>query len=112
MERHGIRAVCGSTAQAVDFARELDRACASMPARVMMHLDLDCLDTAVGRANGYAAPGGLSAQDLCDCLDRLRARAHPVAMTIASFDPDGPGSGAIATAAIRAVRIAVGAGPA
>ncbi len=111
VERHGIRAVCGSTGQAVDFARELDHAFAGMPTRVMVHLDLDCLDTAVGQANDYAAPGGLSAEDLCACLDRLRARAHPVAMTIASFDPDRPGNRAIAAAAIQAGRIVVGAGP-
>lgn len=87
MEQHGIRAVLGGTAP-VDFARRLDRALAKMPGRVLAHLDLDHLDTAVERASGYAAPGGLGTADLQNCLLRLGERVLPAGMTIASFDPD------------------------
>lgn len=106
VERHGIRAILGGTTP-VDFAWELDRALAGMPGRALMHLDLDCLDTAVGRANDYAAPGGLGTGDLQNCLLRLGMQIVPAGMTIASFDPDQPGSNAIADAAIAAARAVV-----
>lgn len=104
VERHGIRAVYGSTERAVDFASELDAALAGISRRVLVHLDLDCLDTSVGQANEYAAPGGLGADDLIACIARVRAHAEPAGLTIASFNPNLPGSDAIAAAAIRAAQ--------
>jgi len=105
VEAHGIRAVYGGTNTAVDFAGELDACLGTLPSRVLVHLDLDCLDTSVGIANDYAAPGGLSADQLSACMTHIADRKTPAAMTIASFDPGLPGSDAIAAAGIRAARI-------
>ncbi len=104
VERHGIRTIYGSAGNAIDFAGALDAELVDLPGPVMVHLDLDSLDTSVGQANEYAVPGGLSAADLVACMVRIRARAKPVALTIASFNPDSPGSDAIAAAAIRAAQ--------
>ncbi len=109
VERHAIRAVYGGAGRPEEVADELERAMAGMPGRVLVHLDVDCLDTVMGRANDYAAPGGLDAEALRACLHRLRRHAQPVGMTVASFDPEPGGGGAIAAAAIEAVRIVVGA---
>ena len=109
VERHAIRAVYGGTGRQEEVVDGLERALAGMPGRVLVHLDVDCLDTAVGRANDYAAPGGLDAQALRACLHRLCMHARPVGMTVASFDPELGGSGAIAAAATQAAGIVVGA---
>ena len=105
VEAYALRAVYGSTTQDVNFARELDDHLAAADGLPLIHLDLDCLDTSVGQANEYAAPGGLSADDLAACMRRAVLGAPPAAMTIASFNPDLPGSAAIAAAAIRAAAI-------
>lgn len=52
-----------------------------------LHLDLDAIDPAVGRANGYAARGGFSAADLEALLGLIADRLPIEAMTIASYDP-------------------------
>ncbi|WP_207484755.1 arginase family protein [Arenibaculum pallidiluteum] len=110
VEAHGIRAVLGATptstlaaGQRPDFAGGLRAALHGTDrARLHIHLDLDCLDTAVGQANAYAAPGGLGTEDLMACLGVVRGHAPVAAMTIASFEPGLPGSDAIAAAAIGA----------
>lgn len=104
-ELHRIRAIYGSTRRAMNFASALDTELADLSGPVMVHLDLDSLDTSVGQANEYAAPGGLSAADLVACMVRVKAHVTPVALTIASFNPDLPGSDKVAAAAIRAAQI-------
>jgi len=104
IERHGIRTIFGATGPAPDFAGALQAGLAGLPRRVLVHLDLDCLDPSVGQANEYAAPSGLSADDLVACMVRIARQAQPVGLTIASFNPDLPGSDAIAAAGIRAVQ--------
>jgi arginase len=55
--------------------------------RSYLHLDLDAIDPAEGRANGYAVRGGFSGEKL-ERLARLIASKLPVeAMTLASYDP-------------------------
>ena len=55
--------------------------------RVYVHLDVDVLDTAEGRANTYARPGGLSAEALYLALKILSRRAEVAAASITSYDP-------------------------
>ena len=106
VEAHRIRAVYGGTNR-VDFAGPLDSCLDAIPSEVLIHLDLDCLDTSVGRANDYAAPGGLSVDQLSACMTCVAKSKSPAAMTIASFDPDLSGSDAIAAAGIKAAQIIV-----
>lgn len=107
VEAHAIRAVYGSTVRSVNFAQELDRQLGKPNGSPLIHLDLDCLDITVGQANEYAAPGGLSVDDLTACLRLAVERELPTAMTIASFNPDLPGGDAIADAGVRAAIVVV-----
>ncbi len=102
VEAHGVRAVYGSTSSRPRFSEELAIHLDAVSGPKLIHLDLDALDTSVGQANEFAAPGGLSANDLRACPELTVARSPPAAMTIASFNPDLEGSDAIAAAAIRA----------
>jgi arginase len=58
-----------------------------------VHLDLDVLDAGGWRANALAAPDGLSLDEVCAALARIRSayRIRAVALTAydPSFDPDG-----------------------
>jgi arginase len=76
-----------------------------------LHLDLDSLDASEGRANGYAAPGGLSRADLLATIDNIGSRATIRAASITAYDPEcdtGDRIGRIAIAAamhiVRAAR--------
>ncbi len=104
LERSPARVVYGSSGVRVDFkgrlSEILDRTGESS---CLVHVDLDCLDTSVGLANEYAAPGGLGAKDLVDCLDVVVAKRRPVALTVASFNPDLEGGERIADVAVNAI---------
>ncbi len=82
VERHGIRAIYGGASRPADFAAALGEALPGLPARVLVHLDVDCLDTSVGQANDYAAPGGLDADDLVACMQRLATLASPAGIVV------------------------------
>lgn len=104
VEAYGIQSVYGGRGK-IDFAEALGARLQTLPARVLIHLDLDCLDTSVGQANDYAAAGGLSVDQLLECMTRIANSKIPAAMTIASYDPNLPGNGAIAAAGIEAAQI-------
>ena len=52
-----------------------------------VHVDLDVLDTSVGRANGYAAPGGLDGDEVRAVLRAAASRLPLASATLASWDP-------------------------
>ncbi|KAI8660267.1 hypothetical protein NCS57_01003300 [Fusarium keratoplasticum] len=84
----GFPIVWGSSEEKVNFKDELQSLLTQKGASPrVVHLDLDCLDISVGIANKYAAPGGLSKQDLVGCMDMVPARSWPLSLTIASYDP-------------------------
>jgi arginase len=107
LEAHGVAAVFGDAARRVDFAGELSPLLHRLPDRTLFHIDLDCLDTSVGQANEYAAPGGLLPDDLARCLTLALERTQPAALTIASFNPDLGDSSRITAAALNAVQLVV-----
>ncbi len=41
-----------------------------------VHIDLDVLDPSVGRANSFAAPGGLTQEDLVNALRQIKRRCR------------------------------------
>lgn len=85
----GFDIIWGSTETRVDFAAQLNTTLERKTlGDTMVHVDLDCLDAAVGRANGLASYGGLYEHDLAACLESAVARTHPVSLTLASYDPD------------------------
>lgn len=73
----------------------------SQPTHV--HFDVDSLDTSIGRANRFAAPGGLREKDLLDCFECLVTTTMPLSLTVASFDPNLEGADEIADVAIRGI---------
>ena len=97
-------AVFGGRNTPVELASALDEALDAAPFNAaLIHLDLDVLDVSVGRANEYAAPGGLTADGLDACLRTACERVRPLALTVASFNPDLEGADAIARAGVRAI---------
>ena len=80
---------------------------ANSPAYV--HLDLDALDPIEGRMNEFAAPDGLTLDELKWCLAQI-ARSHPVrAASVTAYDPTIDVSGRAAASAIGAVLALVAA---
>lgn len=55
---------------------------------VHVHVDLDVHDPSEGRANGYAAPGGMTARAVRDLIRRATARLPLASASIASWEPE------------------------
>ena len=104
LEKSTARVVYGSTTQRVCYAdrlRELlDRTSEN---NSLVHIDLDCLDTSISLANEYAAPGGLAEDDLLEFLDVVFVKRRPIALTVASFNPDLKGGERVAEVAMNAI---------
>jgi arginase len=72
---------------------------------IYLHVDLDVLDPSEGRANEYAAPGGLSVDELERALRLVGSRFDIEAAALTAYDPAcDPGAG-IAKAALTVARI-------
>jgi len=67
-------------------AERLD-ALASRVEGVYLHVDLDVHDPAEGRANAFAAPGGLSADEVRELVGEVAARIPITAAAITAYDP-------------------------
>ncbi len=65
-----------------------------------LHIDLDVLDPAVGAANVYATPGGMTVEDVHGVLESARRRFDIVAASMTSYDPLVDPGGRVARAAI------------
>ncbi|KAI9879057.1 MAG: hypothetical protein M1830_009698 [Pleopsidium flavum] len=104
LQRSPARVIYGTPLEKADFASRLNEALNDRDfTSAVVHLDLDCLDTSVGRANEYAAPGGLEEMDLLKCFNVISTKLSPVALTVASFNPDLEGGNQIADAGVRAI---------
>jgi arginase len=69
--------------------------------RVYLHIDLDALDPSEGRANAFAAEGGLSLRQLESAIDLVLERLEVAAAAITAYDPSLDEDGRIARAALR-----------
>jgi arginase len=97
LEASAVRTVPGAF-EAGALAAALD---ALGVARVYLHVDLDALDSRVGRANEYAAPGGPSLEALLDGIGAVFDRCEVTSAALTAYDPRVDGDGAIADAARR-----------
>jgi arginase len=77
---------------------------------VYLHVDLDALDPAEGRANAYAAPDGLRADTLRAAIEAIRARVRVRAAALTAYDPACDPEGALARTAVELVVALAGAG--
>jgi len=72
--------------------------------RMLVHLDLDVIDSRYGRANPFACEGGLSPDEVLGVIQSARERFTIEGLVIASYDPSCDGDGRIADAALRVIR--------
>jgi len=83
---------------------------------VYLHIDMDVLDTAEGRANAYAAGGGLSTRELIDTLGSIAGLFTVRAVAVTAYDPAYDPEGRVCAAAVDCITAGVSsarpAGPA
>ncbi|KAF9765906.1 hypothetical protein IL306_001737 [Fusarium sp. DS 682] len=106
VEEAGLSVVWGDESTKVHFEAELSKFLDEKGTELqptLVHLDADCLDTSIGWANRFAAPGGLLKEDMLGCLQTTVAKSIPLALTVASFDPGFEGADNIADAVIVSV---------
>ena len=72
--------------------------------RLLVHIDLDVLEPSHGRANEYAAEGGLSPEQILRVIAIARQRFEFVALELASFDPSCDEDGRVAAIGAEIVR--------
>ena len=58
------------------------------PSGLYLHVDLDVLDSRVARVNRYAAPGGLSAEELEASLRALLGDRRVRAVSLTAYEPE------------------------
>jgi len=75
-----------------------------LPERVSLHIDLDVLDPAYGRANQYAEAPGLNPDELLEVVRTVTARSELAALTLSAYDPAFDPAGGVHEAAIAALR--------
>ena len=73
--------------------------------RVYVHVDVDVLDTSIGRANGYACAGGLSVEQLRAAIACVAESLPIVAASITAYDPEADESGGIGRAIPQIVKL-------
>jgi arginase len=73
------------------------------PSQLYLHVDLDCLDPSVGRANEFSAPDGLSLQQVLTLQREAVEAFDPVCAAVTAYDPDFDPDGRIAAAAMEIV---------
>ena len=67
-------------APALDMLRE-------RVSRLHFHLDADVLDVSVARANSFAAPGGLTIEQLAEVARLAAARFEIISVAVTAYDP-------------------------
>jgi arginase len=68
-----------------------------------VHLDMDALDPSEARANGFAARGGFTSQNLQVLLGAIAGKLPVQALTVASYDPAFDSNGTVCAAALESV---------
>lgn len=104
--KDGVRIVRGGYAiDGDEYAREVGRALKQTDdlKDTVVHLDVDVLDSSIGKANDFAMEGGLGTKDLVECMQVIGKERSVKAMHVASFDPVFEGRQEIAEAAIKAI---------
>jgi arginase len=69
--------------------------------RVYLHLDLDVVDPAEARANGFAAPGGFTVDEVEEVVRSVGARLEIVGATLSAYDPDADAEDRVPAVAAR-----------
>ncbi|GAA0468452.1 arginase [Paractinoplanes deccanensis] len=75
---------------------------------VHLHVDLDVHDPSIAPANSYAAPDGLSADEVRQVARQVAARAPIASATLASYDPAYDPHGRMAHTAVALLTLLAG----
>ena len=102
LERSGITIVPGPVDRE-SFEAAVERLAGRVDS-VYLHVDLDALDAAEGRANQYAAPGGPTAEELLDRIEAVRTRLPVRATALTAYDPGSDPDGRVLGLALRLLR--------
>lgn len=86
LERSRVRLLRPTKARGDDLGGVLD-ALAGRVERIYLHVDLDVHDPAEGSANGFAAPGGLTADEVQRVVREAAARVPIAAASVTAYDP-------------------------
>ena len=99
----GADVIWGDTEKHVDFPNELQKRLEQKSfSQSLVHLDLDVLDGSLGKVNGFESSGGLTEEDVVQCMSLLPEKATPVSFTMCSFNPNLGDGDKIANIGIRA----------
>ncbi len=90
-----------------DLERVLQRGDGQTSNETVLHVDVDVLDTSVGKANEFAVEGGLGERDLLECVNLIGKCRQMKAMHVASLNPQCKGWEGVVDVAIKAVATVV-----
>jgi arginase len=93
----------GRTAAGPAFEAALDEL-RQRVSRAYLHIDLDVLDTSEGRANRFAAEGGLSLAELERAIELAFERLQVDGAATTAYDPSLDEDGRMARAALDVIR--------
>jgi arginase len=102
-----LRVVPGASFGPAELVRALDDLRVRVD-RVYLHVDLDVLDPSEGRANRFAAEGGLSVEQLERAVEMVFERHDVAAAAITAYDPGVDEDGRMARAASRVISTVAG----
>ena len=93
------------TPDRLDLLEPAVTALAARVANIYVHLDVDVLDEAEGRANSYACGGGLSTDNLIAALELLNQTRQIGAASMTAYDPECDGDGKVRSVIEQAATI-------
>ncbi|KAF3018831.1 hypothetical protein E8E14_005346 [Neopestalotiopsis sp. 37M] len=103
VEKAGCDVIWGNASNKIDFTKELSHALDKKSySPALVHLDLDVLDEEVGKVNGFESRGGLTEDDLVQCMDLVPKKAAPKSLTVCSFNPNLGDGDKVAAIGVRA----------
>jgi arginase len=100
LDESDLTVLPGSAFTPADLSGALD-ALRLRVSRVYLHVDLDVLDPSEGRANPFAADGGLSLTQLENAVELVFARFQVAAAALTAYDPGVDEDGRMARSARR-----------
>jgi arginase len=93
LERSRVRLLAPDEARGGDALTDALDALAQRVGHIYLHVDLDVHDPAEGAANAFAAPGGLTADEVRRVVREAAARIPIAAAAITAYDPEADEDG-------------------
>lgn len=107
LEGSRIRTLAAEEVSAGELGPSLD-ALVTAGRRVYLHVDLDALDPSEGIANRYAAPEGLTCDELLAAIDDVFDRCAVAAAALTAYEPEADVDRRMAATAKRVLEALIG----